>query len=104
MHSFGTSIRRERRWFVQRTILRNRFLFVWKNVTYLRWLLLHFLLLPLRLCQDALTFGVPCWSTGLLEALFKLPQVLIRRAREQREETFSVAQIGRLLPSPLEVV
>lgn len=107
VHRMGSSIRRlHKPGYVQWTFLRNKFLFAWKNLTDFRLLLLHFLLLPLRLAQDVTILSGPYWTRALLEALWRLPKVAARRARERGEEVVPLSRLAHLFraPSPLYFV
>jgi len=62
---------------------KNQFLFVWKNITDLRYLLLHLFWLPYHLTVTNLRTG-GLLGIGFLSALLQLPEALSRRRRVKR--------------------
>jgi len=62
---------------------RNKFFFMWKNLTYKPFVRDHFICLPWKLCKF-LCNGRWRYVIGFLRALCHLPSVLILRKREQR--------------------
>lgn len=101
IHPLSSSIRRlHHPGYIWRIFLRNKFTFVWKNVTYWRWLFLHFLLLPLRLTQDITVMSGPYMTSALFEAILKLPLIVVRRVKEKREEVVPFPKLLPLLKEP----
>jgi GT2 family glycosyltransferase len=69
--------------YVDNTIRKNQYLFIWKNITEWRWLLAHTFLLPLTqarlLTQTALKFEV----RAFLRAFAQLPEAIWKRFRSR---------------------
>lgn len=65
--------------YVDNTIRKNQYLFIWKNVTDFRWIIAHGLLLPLIQAQLLLQTNWHFESKAFLRALIQLPQALYKR-------------------------
>lgn len=62
---------------------RNQFIFVWKNITDIKFLLSHFFWLPYHFAKASLRFDKPFFA-GLLYAIVRLPAILSARKRQKR--------------------
>lgn len=56
----------------------NQFIFVWKNITDLPYLFQHLLWLPVHLLRAIFRLDLD-FLNGFLQALYKLPQILVKR-------------------------
>jgi len=79
--------------YVDNTIRKNQYLFIWKNITDFRWIMAHGLLLPV-------TQARLIWQTHWLfeiraffRALIQLPEALLKRYRGRRSYVLSDSQI-----------
>lgn len=69
---------------VTKIAYRNQFIFIWKNITDLKLILLHVLWLPYHLIRAALRLDFPFFQ-GMILALLKLPGIIKRRNKQKRE-------------------
>ena len=68
---------------IKRIAYRNQFIFIWKNCTDWKILLIHSIWLPIRLIQ-AFFRGDFSLIWGCIEALWNLPKIIQRRCMQQR--------------------
>ncbi len=87
--------------YVDNTIRKNQYLFIWKNITDWKWLASHTLLLPMiqahLLAQTNLKFEVKAF----LRALLQLPEVLLKRYRMRTQYTRGDSDIFEESSRPL---
>jgi len=62
---------------------RNQFIFIWKNITSPKFLLNHFLYLPLNIVKALLRFDWP-FISGLFLAMLLLPAIISRRFSQKK--------------------
>ena len=88
-HEHETTTARLDRRFTSMVKHRNAFLFVWKNITDVRWTLSSLALGPLVAAYQRLRDGDSALWRGWVAAIKMAPQVLGRRAREKRDAATS---------------
>lgn len=76
--------RAKKSWYIELVGERNRYFFMWKNMTDPRLLGEHILTIPLRFLRN-LFMGKPVLCLSFFYALLGLPQVLSCRRREKKE-------------------
>lgn len=94
----GTVMKKYGRREALRIDLRNRHLFIWKNVTKKTWLLSYILLLPAYLVAGTLlrgTYGMSAFAS----ALKRMPRALDRRKEEEKHRKLSDDGILRMSAS-----
>lgn len=69
--------------YVDNTIRKNQYLFIWKNITDFGWLLSHLVLLPLVQARLFLQTNVRFEVRAFLRALVQLPEAVIKRSRSR---------------------
>jgi GT2 family glycosyltransferase len=79
--------------YVDNTIRKNQYLFIWKNITDLKWILSHGCLLPL--IQARLMMQTNLWFEfkAFFRALIQLPEALYKRYRFRAEYTLGDMEI-----------
>ncbi len=80
----GTSQRKFGADFVQNITRKNQYLFIWKNITRLSWLLEHFLWLPFNQLRFMRQTGVRFELKALWRAFLQIPECLIKRINRRR--------------------
>ena len=69
--------------FVDNTIRKNQYLFVWKSITDARWILQHFLFLPLTQARFMAQTNVRFELRAFFKALLQFPEALYKRFRHR---------------------
>jgi GT2 family glycosyltransferase len=95
-HKEGNSTVRKAKksWYIDLVGERNRYFFMWKNMTDLRLLREHIGTIPPRLLRNLFT-GKPILCLSFFCALWGLPRILSRRRREKKEARVSDGEILR---------
>lgn len=79
--------------FVDNTIRKNQYLFVWKSITDARWILQHFLFLPLTQARFMAQTNVRFELRAFFKALLQFPEALYKRYRHRARYRRSDASI-----------
>ena len=69
--------------FVDNTIRKNQYLFIWKNITDTGWILSHLLLLPVIHSRLILQTNVKFEIRAFLRAIAQLPEAVLKRCRSR---------------------
>ena len=69
--------------FVDNTIRKNQYLFVWKSITDTRWILQHFLFLPLTQARFMAQTNIGFELRAFFKALLQFPEALYKRFRHR---------------------
>ncbi|MEW5975183.1 MAG: glycosyltransferase family 2 protein [Acidobacteriota bacterium] len=90
--------------YVDNTIRKNQYLFIWKNITDLRWTLAHSLCLPFNQYRFMLQTSAAFEVKAFFRALLQLPEGLLKRYRRRPSYRLTDRQIFELTSDlkPLE--
>lgn len=81
--------------FVDNTIRKNQYLFVWKNITDFKWVLAHLVCLPITQARFLAQTSCQFEAKAFFRALRQLPEALKKRYRRRREYSLTDAEIFR---------
>ena len=79
--------------YVDNTIRKNQYLFVWKNITDVRWILEHGCMLPWIQMRLVVSTRPGFELKAFFRALAQLPEALVKRHRKERQYHFSDSRI-----------
>lgn len=102
IHKHRASTGRFSQAYVERTIRRNQVLFIWKNITEFRMLLVHLLLLPLTLWRMSHHIGAAGTTRVVLASVVRLPQALYRRNRSRVHYLVNDREVFKVANSSFE--
>ncbi|MBM3801017.1 MAG: glycosyltransferase family 2 protein [Acidimicrobiia bacterium] len=71
--------------FVDNTIRKNQYLFIWKNITYFPWTLSHLLYLPMIQAGFLVQTSWQFETKAFFRALLQFPEALLKRYRRRNE-------------------
>jgi O-antigen biosynthesis protein len=82
--------------FVDNTIRKNQYLFIWKNITDFGWILAHGMCLPIMQAQFLAQTSGQFEIRAFLRALRQFPEALVKRYRRRRQYSMTDAEIFRI--------
>lgn len=71
--------------FVDNTIRKNQYLFIWKNITHFSWILSHVIYLPMNQAAFLVQTSWQFETRAFFRALLQFPETLVKRYRRRNE-------------------